>query len=251
MHRLILISLCALVAFTGCASHSRFNLDIPLSQASSMATETSVESRSISSNTRSSFYSHTTLTRSASFFAPFDPYWYGPYDHRLLIARQAALNVGVSRYNLLNGYSVSYAARTDEQEFHFSVFFADSEFQSLEATAGLTDPFLFGLNVDWHRLFPTGSMALVLGGRISFSQLAFGYENDLVVDGVGVAADAIGVFGIGMPMGIQWDASPFTFEALAVPTLYFHDDVTVIGFVNDIVTLNATTPLSFGIGFVF
>lgn len=245
------ILLCCALVLTGCASNSRFNLDIPLSQASSMATQSSVSARSIRSSPSSGFYSRATVSGRASFFTPFDPYWYGSYDHRFLIGRQTALNIGVTNYDLLTGYNLAYAARMDDQEFHFSIFFTEIDFQANDTTAGLTEPLLFGLNIDWHKLFPYGQMAFVIGGRLTFAQLAFGYENSLIIDGTVVDSDAISVFGLGIPMGVQWDVEPFTFEILATPTFYVHEQSTFIGFMNDVVSMNVSTPVSLGIGFTF
>lgn len=216
-----------------------------------MATQSSESARTISSGSSSGSYSRATVSGHASFFTPSDPYWYGSYDHRFLIGRQTALNIGVTNYDLLTGYNLAYAARMDDQEFHFSIFFTDIDLQANDTTAGLTDPLLFGLNIDWHKLFPASPMAFVVGGRLTFAQLAFGYENSLIIDGIDIDRDAISVFGLGLPLGVQWHVEPFTFEFLATPTLYLHEQSTFIGFMNDLVSLNVSTPLSFGVGLTF
>ena len=243
----------------GCANTPRFDLDLSVTDASRLATESSASARSIQS--QSPDYLSSSIDSSRNRFLlladPFDdspynhdPFATGRYENRLLMGTQNSLELGISRYDRQSGYQVAYAARFDSSQVRVALFYADAQFPTA-STAGLTEPTQLGLDLDLQWLFPMGPFSLVAGGRVTWGQLFYQFQNPLSVDGIVIESDGIGYFGLGTPVGLQTDLGPLTFEVQASPTLYVHNSLSNVGFTNNVVSFSVNMPVSMGVGVVF
>jgi len=245
--------------FVGCANTPRFDLDLSLTDASRLATETSGSAGSIQSQSPGYMSSSLDSARHGLIVladpydaAPYDadPFATQRYDNRLLIGTQTSLEFGISRYDRQPGYQLAYAARFDASQMRVALFYADAQFPTA-STAGLTAPVLLGLDLDLQWLFPMGDFSLAAGGRLTWGQMLYEFQNPLTIDGNSIEFDGIGYFGIGTAVGLQSDLGPLTFEVQVSPTLYFHNSLTNVGFTNNVVNFSVNMPVSIGVGVVF
>jgi hypothetical protein len=263
----------------GCANTPRFDLDLSLTDASRLATEPGVSAGSIQSQSPGYMSSSLDGLRQGLMVSadPYDadpyvddpyvddpyvddPYVDDPYvddpfatqryDNRLLIGTQSSLEFGISRYDRQPGYQLAYAARFDASQMRVALFYADAQFPTA-STAGLTAPVLLGLDLDLQWLFPMGDFSLAAGGRLTWGQMLYEFQNPLTIDGNSIEFDGIGYFGIGTAVGLQSDLGPLTFEVQASPTLYFHNSLSNVGFTNNVVNFSVNMPVSIGVGVVF
>jgi len=238
----------------GCANTPRFDLDLSLTDASRLATESSASARTIESQSPGYMSSSLDSPRHGLMVLvdPYDddPFATQQYDNRLLIGTQTSLEFGISRYDRQSGYQLAYAARFDASQMRVALFYADAQFPTV-STAGLTAPVLLGLDLDLQWLFPMGDFSLAAGGRLTWGQMLYEFNNPLTIDGNSIEFDGIGYFGIGTAVGLQSDLGPLTFEVQVSPTLYFHNSLTNVGFTNNVVNFSVNMPVSIGVGVVF
>jgi len=251
MNRLLIAFVLVL---TGCATSPQFDLDMSLTEASEMALQTDPGDREISSGSSSFFSSGINTSVDASVGLIYQDEYYDDGffggEHRFLIGRQSAINSGINRYNISNGYQLAYVGGDHLSQIRLAIYYTEASFPT-DATAGLVSPLVLGFDTDIHKLYTIDSVAFILGARITSAQLAFDFESPLFINGSEITGDSVNYFGLGMPTGLQMEIGSFALEALITPMMVFLNDTSNVGFDNNIGWFNFNIPMSFSAGFVF
>lgn len=262
MYRLIFL---AIFFLSGCMS-SRYDMNMSMSDVSGAIVSSAEPVVDVRPNSRSWFSSSVDVSVSnATSFAGQsaveanlnDPYadesssvFINGSDHYFLFIRRSALNFGVSKYKFNQGWELAYLEGDASSQVRLAGFYQDVDFNDPVA-AGFSKPFMLGLELDIRGLKVKDPFTAFAGIRFSTAIFHYNLNKPVSIGYETFNSDALGVFGLGVPVGVQFNSGALSLEAAAIPTLYFHGFETQLGFENDFVFLNTSIPISVGIGVKF
>ncbi len=238
--------------FSGCISTPRYQLNMSASELSNRIESTGNSTSTVNVQAQQTNY-HSNVSVSGGYYSEFNDggrsFGQGGFaNNRIAIARRSTLNLGVNNYNVYAGYEFSFTGGDDVHQFRVALHGNDVDFQTA-GTDGFNSPLLFGIDIDVHKIFQQNDLDFLWGARLTSTMLTYNFNSSVNINGDIYDADSLGVFGVGMPMGVQMDVGSFTLEAIATPTAYFHSWNTELGFENDIAFTNFNVPISAGFGF--
>lgn len=256
---------------TGCMSTPRYQLNMSASELSqridsSTASTVNVQGRPIHSSPNShvsvsgGYESQSTYSSSyrengyqGNSSSLYQESYYGTGDggfanNRVAIARRSTLNPGVSNYKVYGGYEVSFTGGDDAHQVRFALHGNDVDFQT-SGTKGYNSPVLFGVDLDIHKIYSRQRLDFVWGARMSWALVSYNFDKPVSINDDVYQGDSIGLFGIGVPAGVQMNVGSLSLEAIATPTVYFHNRLSELGADNNIAFTNVKIPVSAGVGF--
>lgn len=232
-----------MLVLTGCASQSRYNLDMSMTELSDAldgATET-IEAEAttqFSPTVTSGVWFSGRSSSSGGVFA----------NNRVVFSTRSSFDVTSDPYRSGRGVELSYTGGDDVHQFRAGVFFHPARFQE-GAADGYNSPVLFGLDLGVHAIQDYDPVEFFAGIRGTTAVLGYQFDGPVKIGYETFKADSLGIIGLGLPVGMHLMAGNLSLEAVVTPTVYLHYSESALGARNDLVTWTTHTPVSLGVGY--
>lgn len=235
--------LCSLVLFTGCATQTRYNIDMTMTELSDAldgATETVTAESSVEYGPFVSsgiWVSQHSTTGSAGFA-----------NNRVAVSSRSVFDLSTEPYQMSRGAEVSFTGGDDVHQFRAALFYHPARFRQ-GAVDGYNSPSVLGLDLGIHAIQQSDPVEFFIGLRATSAVLVYQFDAPVAVGYETFSGDSLGIFGLGVPLGMHLMAGNLSFEAVVTPSLYLHSVETALGADNDLVTWTQHTPVSLGVGY--
>lgn len=229
---------------TACASQSRYDLDMSMTELSGAIAASDGERVQADADIRFG----PTVTTGVWFAGRNSNGMDGFANNRVVMSYRQSLDLDYTAYRAGPGIEFSFTGGDDVHQFRGALFIQSASFVE-GVVEGYNSPALVGFDLGIQAIFDEDPIEFFAGIQGSVGALVYNFSSPVQIGYETFSGDSLGIYGLGVPLGMHVMMGQLSLEAVYTPTVYLHASETSLGAGNDLVTWSVQAPLSVGVGF--